>query len=66
MRSPHVRPRIVQVKHGFAFGGEHLLDEPTSHVLVTPGNLRLAAAFKTPSWKFYRGPVPEEYVLQAT
>jgi type I restriction enzyme S subunit len=68
MRSKYVRRKLgdlVRVKHGFAFKGEHFVDEPTSHVLVTPGNFAIGGGFQDTKLKFYRGPVPEEYVLKA-
>ena len=68
MRSEYVRRKLgdlVRVKHGFAFKGEHFVDEPTSHVLVTPGNFAIGGGFQDTKLKFYRGPVPEEYVLKA-
>lgn len=55
---------LIRVKHGFAFKGEHFVDEPTSHVLVTPGNFAIGGGFQDTKLKFYRGPVPEEYILK--
>lgn len=55
---------LIHVKHGFAFKGEHFVDEPTPHVLVTPGNFAIGGGFQKTKLKFYRGPVPEDYVLQ--
>ncbi len=55
---------LVRVKHGFAFKGEHFVDEPTPHVLVTPGNFAIGGGFQDTKLKFYRGPVPEDYALK--
>jgi len=55
---------LIRVKHGFAFKGEHFVDEPSSHVLVTPGNFAIGGGFQDTKLKFYRGPVPEEYILK--
>lgn len=55
---------VIRIKHGFAFKGEHFQSEPTPHVLVTPGNFAIGGGFQEAKPKFYRGPVPPEYVLQ--
>ena len=55
---------LVRVKHGFAFKGEYFVDEPTSHVLVTPGNFAIGGGFQDVKLKFYRGPIPGDYVLK--
>jgi type I restriction enzyme S subunit len=56
---------LVHVKHGFAFKGEHFsTGEATPDVLVTPGNFAIGGGFKEDNLKYYRGPVPEDYVLQ--
>lgn len=67
MRCDGVRTKLsdlIRVKHGFAFKGEHFVDEPTSHVLVTPGNFSIGGGFQDTKLKFYRGPVPEDYILR--
>jgi len=55
---------LVHIKHGFAFKGEHFVDEQSPHVLVTPGNFAIGGGFQDTKLKFYRGPVPKEYVLE--
>ncbi|WP_081080581.1 restriction endonuclease subunit S [Burkholderia cepacia] len=68
MQSERTRVKLaelIRIKHGFAFKGEHFVDEPTPHVLVTPGNFAIGGGFQETKLKFYRGPVPEEYVLRA-
>lgn len=54
---------LIHVKHGFAFKGEYFCDEPTEDVLVTPGNFAIGGGFKPDNLKFYKGPVPQDYVL---
>ena len=54
---------LVEVKHGFAFQGEFFSDEPPGDVLLTPGNFAIGGGFKGGKFKYYRGPVPEEFVL---
>jgi type I restriction enzyme, S subunit len=56
---------VARVKHGFAFDGRYFTDEPSADVLVTPGNFAIGGGFKSDKPKYYRGPVPEEFVLPA-
>ncbi len=55
---------LIEVKHGFAFLGEHFGNTGT-HVVVTPGNFLEEGGFKDrgDKAKWYRGPIPEDYVL---
>lgn len=55
--------KFISVKHGFAFKGEYFQDEETVDVLVTPGNFAIGGGFQHGKYKFYAGPVPEDYVL---
>lgn len=55
---------IIKVKHGFAFKGEFFSDEPTNDILLTPGNFKIGGGFKTDKLKYYKGDVPEDYVLK--
>lgn len=55
---------VIEVKHGFAFSGEFFHDEPQGDVLLTPGNFAIAGGFKADKFKYYDGPVPDEFVLQ--
>jgi type I restriction enzyme, S subunit len=56
---------LLEVKHGFAFLGEHFSGCGT-HIVVTPGNFYDEGGFKhkPDKEKWYRGPVPCEYVLK--
>jgi type I restriction enzyme S subunit len=54
---------IATVKHGYAFQGEFFSEEPTDMVLMTPGNFAVGGGFKADKFKFYRGPVADEYIL---
>lgn len=56
---------LISVKHGFAFKGEFIHDDPRCDVLLTPGNFAIGGGFKSAKFKYYDGPVPEEYVLHA-
>jgi len=56
---------IFDVKHGFAFKGEFFSEKPTHCILVTPGNFQIGGGFKDDKLKYYDGPIPHEYVLQA-
>lgn len=55
---------VATVKHGFAFAGEYFVDTATADVLVTPGNFAIGGGFKLDKPKYYRGPVPPEFVLR--
>ncbi len=54
---------LMDVKHGFAFPGTHICDEPVGDVLVTPGNFAIGGGFKSDRFKYYNGDVPNDYVL---
>lgn len=56
---------LVDIVHGFAFKGEFFRDDPPGDVLLTPGNFQIGGGFKWDKLKFYDGPVPEDYVLEA-
>jgi type I restriction enzyme S subunit len=56
---------IIDVKHGFAFPGENIRDEPPGDILLTPGNFAVGGGFKGDKYKYFDGHVPEEYVLHA-
>ena len=55
---------LLQIKHGFAFLGEHFASAGT-HVVLTPGNFLEEGGFKEKSdkAKWYSGPIPSDYVL---
>lgn len=55
---------LLQIKHGFAFLGEHFGSTGT-HVVLTPGNFLEEGGFKENDQKakWYNGPIPEDYVL---
>lgn len=55
---------LLEIKHGYAFLGEHFTDTG-SHIVLTPGNFFDAGGFKNKGdkEKWYSGPIPEDYVL---
>ena len=55
---------LLQLKHGFAFLGEHFGSTGT-HVVLTPGNFLEEGGFKEKrdKAKWYSGPIPDDYVL---
>ena len=61
--APVVLEDLVEVKHGFAFPGEFFSDEPPGDVLLTPGNFAIGGGFKDDKFKYYRGPVSDDFVL---
>ena len=55
---------LVDIKHGFAFKGHFVHDDPSGDVLLTPGNFSIGGGFKGDKLKYYHGPVPDEFVLR--
>lgn len=56
---------LINVKHGYAFPGEFITPEPTPNILVTPGNFYIGGGFKQDKFKYFRGEIPESYLLKA-
>lgn len=56
---------LIDVKHGFAFKGAYFRSEPPGDILLTPGNFEIGGGFKYDKLKYYDGPVPDDYVLDA-
>jgi type I restriction enzyme S subunit len=56
---------LLEIKHGFAFLGEHFAVEGT-HIVLTPGNFFDEGGFKHKGdkEKWYSGPIPSDYVLK--
>jgi type I restriction enzyme S subunit len=55
---------VMDVKHGFAFPGEFIRDEPPGDILLTPGNFAIGGGFKSEKFKYFDGEVPVDYVLR--
>ncbi len=55
---------LINVKHGFAFKGEYFSDEPTSDILLSPGNFKIGGGFKSDKFKYYKGDFPKDYILK--
>lgn len=55
---------LISIKHGFAYKGEFFSSEPTSEILVTPGNFSIGGGFKEDKFKYYNGPIQESYILK--
>lgn len=55
---------LIEIRHGYAFQGRYFHSEPPGDVLLTPGNFAIGGGFQAGKLKFYRGPVPAEYVLR--
>lgn len=60
---PAVLRELVSIKHGFAFKGEHFVDERTPLQLTTPGNFATNGGFQLGKGKYYAGPILNDYVL---
>ena len=56
---------IIEIKHGYAFSGENIIEEDNNVVLVTPGNFRIGGGFQEKKCKFFDGEIPQDYVLKA-
>lgn len=54
---------VCTIKHGYAFKGVHFCDEKTEHIVTTPGNFAISGGFKLDKPKYYRGPIPQDYIL---
>ena len=54
---------LIDITHGFAFKGHFICDEPQRDVLLTPGNFAIGGGFKADKFKYYCGPVPDDFVL---
>jgi type I restriction enzyme S subunit len=54
---------LIDVKHGYAFKGEFFSETPTKDILLSPGNFNIGGGFKADKFKYYKGVVPEDYVL---
>ena len=55
---------VMEVKHGFAFPGENIREEPPGDILLTPGNFAIGGGFKGDKFKYFDGDVPDDYVLK--
>jgi type I restriction enzyme, S subunit len=54
---------IIDVKHGFAFPGENISEEPFGDILLSPGNFAIGGGFKRDKFKHFNGSVPDDYIL---
>ena len=54
---------LIDIKHGFAFKGSSIHDDPQGDILLTPGNFAIGGGFKGDKIKYYDGHIPEEFVL---
>ena len=55
---------LIDIKHGFAFDGEHITSDDNGIVLVTPGNFKIGGGFQEDKCKYFNGDIPEEFVLK--
>ncbi len=55
---------VIKIKHGYAFKGEHFTNQPTSYIVVTPGNFTTKGGFQDTE-KFYdTNDFPKEFILK--
>ena len=62
--SPTTLGECIDVKHGFAFKGEFIHEEPDGDILLTPGNFAIGGGFKGDKFKYYSGPDVPEFILR--
>ena len=55
---------VVNIKHGYAFSGQHITSEESDLILVTPGNFCIGGGFKSDKFKYYKGDYPQNYILK--
>ena len=56
---------VGNIKHGYAFKGEHIVTEETSNILLTPGNFKIGGGFKAGKFKYFNSDdFPSEYLLE--
>lgn len=55
---------LINIKHGFAYKGEFFSDEKTENILLTPGNVNVGGGFKSAKYKYYNGPIVNEYIFK--
>lgn len=61
---PVVLGDLIEVRHGYAFPGENIREQPPGDILLTPGNFAVGGGFKGDKFKYFDGLVPAEYVLE--
>jgi type I restriction enzyme, S subunit len=55
---------LLDIQHGYAFKGEFFSQEPTTNILLTPGNFAIGGGYKDDKLKYYNGSIPEGYILK--
>lgn len=55
---------LTRITHGYAFDGAGFTGEDTGNILITPGNFSIGGGFKLDKPKYFRGEVPERFVLK--
>ncbi|MDP2302554.1 MAG: restriction endonuclease subunit S [Ignavibacteria bacterium] len=56
---------FINVKHGYAFKGEHISNSEHDQILVTPGNFKIGGGFKIEKIKYYHDKdYPKSFILK--
>ena len=55
---------LIDIKHGYAFKGQYFSNVPTENLLVTPGSFEIGGGFKGSRFKYYDGPIDDDYILK--
>lgn len=53
----------IEVKHGYAFPGDKITNNPGPNILLTPGNFKIGGGFKGTKYKYFIGDIPDGYIL---
>lgn len=56
---------VISVKHGYAFKSSYFSEEPTADIVLTPGNFAIGGGFQNKKLKYYKGKVPDDFILSA-
>jgi len=55
---------LIKIKHGWAFKGESITEDPNNNIVLTPGNFNIKGGFKNNKFKYYTGNFPDDYILK--
>lgn len=56
---------LIDIKHGYAFKSKFYSKEPTSQILLTPGNFAIGGGYQDKKLKYYDGDVSDEFILDS-
>jgi len=56
--------KFLNIKHGYAFKGESIVEEENNNILLTPGNFKIGGGIKLEKTRYYKGEIPNDYILK--